>query len=203
MDVLYYLDLLGTLVFAISGVMAAVEKKFDLVGAFVLGFVTALGGGTLRDLLIGQTPVSWMLDINYIIVVIIAIPICYLALGPIRKLRKSLFLFDAIGIALFTVLGMQKTLDVGLIPIIAMFMGVVSAVFGGVIRDVLANEVPLIFRKEIYASACFAGAIVYYLVQTISSYSNINVLIAMTVVLVIRYLAVKNKWTLNFKPLQS
>lgn len=183
--------------------MAAVEKKFDLVGAFVLGFVTALGGGTLRDLLIGQTPVSWMLDINYIIVVIIAIPICYLALGPIRKLRKSLFLFDAIGIALFTVLGMQKTLDVGLIPIIAMFMGVVSAVFGGVIRDVLANEVPLIFRKEIYASACFAGAIVYYLVQTISSYSNINVLIAMTVVLVIRYLAVKNKWTLNFKPLQS
>jgi len=203
LDVLYYLDLLGTLVFAISGVMAAVEKKFDLVGAFVLGFVTALGGGTLRDLLIGQTPVSWMLDINYIIVVIIAIPICYLALGPIRKLRKSLFLFDAIGIALFTVLGMQKTLDVGLIPIIAMFMGVVSAVFGGVIRDVLANEVPLIFRKEIYASACFAGAIVYYLVQTISSYSNINVLIAMTVVLVIRYLAVKNKWTLNFKPLQS
>ena len=202
MNLIYALDLLGTLVFAISGVMAAKEYNFDLVGAIVLAFVTALGGGTLRDVLIGQTPVAWMNDINYLIMVFLSLPLCYFALELIGKLRRSLFLFDTIGIALFTILGMQKTLDIGLLPFIAMLMGVVSAVFGGVIRDVLVNDVPLIFRKEVYASACFAGALVYFLSQQFSPFHNINVVVSLSTVMLIRYLAVKRKWAIPFKPLQ-
>jgi len=166
MNWIYALDMIGTLVFAISGVLAAVEKKFDVVGALVLGFVTAVGGGTLRDMLIGSTPVGWMNDLNYLIIIVAALPLCYFAYliiivaalplcyfakKYILRLRKSLFLFDTIGIGLFTILGLQKTLSIGLSPAIALLMGVVSATFGGVIRDVLSTEVPLIFRKEIYA----------------------------------------------------
>jgi uncharacterized membrane protein YeiH len=189
-------------VFAISGVMAAKEHNFDIVGASVLAFVTALGGGTLRDVLIGQTPVAWMRDINYLIMVFLSLPICYIALDTISRLRRSLFLFDTIGIALFTILGLQKTLDIGLMPIIAMLMGVVSAVFGGVIRDVLVNDVPLIFRKEVYATACFAGALVYYFSQLFSPYHFVNVAVSLTVVMVIRYLAVKRQWEIPFQPLE-
>jgi uncharacterized membrane protein YeiH len=116
LDLIYSVDLLGTFVFAISGIMAAIEKKFDLFGAITLGFVTAVGGGTLRDMLIGRTPVGWMLDINYFLVIVSAMPICYFFSSRILRLRKGLFLFDTVGIGLFTVLGLQKTLDAGLSP---------------------------------------------------------------------------------------
>ena len=165
MELLYYIDLLGTLVFAISGVLVAVEKKFDLVGAIIIGIVTAVGGGTLRDILIGETPVGWMKDLNYLYVIFAALPLCFYFQSAIQKLRKGVFLFDTIGIGLFTILGLQKTLGVGLSPFVAVMMGITSAVFGGVIRDVLTNEVPLIFRKEIYASACLAGALVFFIAR--------------------------------------
>lgn len=200
-NIIYYADMIGTLVFAISGVLAAIEHKFDLVGSFILGFVTAVGGGTVRDVLIGETPVGWMKDMNYFLMVVLAIPICYLARKQVLRLRKSLFLFDTIGIALFTILGFQKTLALGLPPIVAMMMGVVSACFGGVTRDVLANEVPLIFRKEIYASACFAGAVVYYILMQISSWEIINFLMALFTVIIIRYLAVRYRWALAPNPI--
>ncbi len=197
---IYGLDLLGTLVFAISGVYAAVEKKFDVVGALVLAFVTALGGGTLRDILIGETPVSWMKDMNYIYIILMALPISYFGNKMIHRLRKSLFLFDTIGIALFTILGVQKTLALGLAPQIAVLMGVVSAVFGGVIRDVLSNKEPLIFRKEIYATACFIGALLYLLGHYLIDHQAISMLCSMIVVIIIRYLAVSRQWTLQFNP---
>jgi len=133
--------------------------------------------------------------------VFLSLPICYIALEIISRLRRSLFLFDTIGIALFTVLGLQKTLDLGLMPVVAILMGVVSAVFGGVIRDVLVNDVPLIFRKEVYASACFAGALVYYLSQLVSPYHLVNIIISLSTVVLIRYLAVKRKWEIPFRPL--
>ena len=113
MELIYAVDLFGTLVFAISGVLAAVEKKFDLVGTFILGLVTAVGGGTLRDVLIGATPVGWMNDLNYLYAILLALPICYFFQTGIQKLRKGVFLFDTIGIGLFTILGLQKTLDIG------------------------------------------------------------------------------------------
>lgn len=199
--IIYTVDIIGTLVFAISGVMVAVEKKYDLVGALVLGFVTAVGGGTLRDLLIGQTPVGWMKDMVYLYMILAALPICYFFRVYILQLRKSLFIFDTIGIGLFTILGLEKTMSLGLPPLIAILMGVVSAVFGGVIRDVLSNEVPLIFRKEVYASACFIGAIVYWIGEQINPSSLLNMLISMALVIMIRYLSVKNNWGLPYSPM--
>lgn len=196
---IYTIDLIGTLVFAISGVLAGLDKKFDIVGAGVLGLVTAVGGGTLRDVLIGETPVGWMKDLNYLYLIFAALPLCYFFKKYILKLRKSLFLFDTIGIGLFTILGLEKTLGVGLSPIVAVLMGSVSAVFGGVIRDVLSNEIPLIFRKEIYASACLVGGTFYLLINYISDIRQLNMILAMLIVMLIRYLAVRFHWSLRFE----
>ncbi len=193
------IDLIGTLVFAISGVLAGIEKKFDLVGAFILGLVTAVGGGTLRDMMIGATPVGWMTDLNYLYIILLALPLSYFFKNRILKLRRSMFLFDTIGIGLFTILGIQKTLGVGLSPEIALLMGAVSATFGGVIRDVLSNEIPLIFRKEIYASACLVGGLVFLILEYFFESSIFNMLIAMFVIMVIRYLAVRFHWSMQIR----
>ncbi len=199
MTLITIIDFLGTFVFAISGVLAAVEKRFDLFGVIMLGFVTAIGGGTLRDLLIGSTPVGWMTNEIYIYIILSAVPICYFFKNKILSLRKSIFLFDTLGIGLFTILGLEKTLAVGLSPIVAVMMGVVSAVFGGVIRDVLSNEVPLIFRKEIYAFACFMGAISYLLAISLLN-DQIAMILATLVVIGIRVMAIRRKWSLPFNP---
>ncbi len=195
---IYVFDILGTLVFAISGVLTAMEKKFDVVGTIIIGLVTAVGGGTLRDLLIGQTPVAWMQNDTYLIVILVGVFLAHIFKSRIQRLRKSMFLFDTIGIGLFTILGLQKTLGVGLSVPISVLMGIVSASFGGVIRDVLTNEIPLIFRKEIYATACLAGAVVFLILSSFSSYQTVNMLLSMSVVFVIRYFAVKNGWSLSF-----
>ncbi|MEY2925002.1 MAG: hypothetical protein RLZZ337_1550 [Bacteroidota bacterium] len=197
MDWIYALNLIGVLVFAISGVLTALDNDFDLVGSAVIGFITALGGGTLRDVMIGETPVGWMQDTNYLWVILIAIIISYLFKENIQSLRRSWFVFDTIGIGLFTILGLLKTLDAGLSPVIAVLMGMVSATFGGVLRDVLSNVVPLIFRREIYATACLLGGIIYLILNQISNFEHLNMILAMTVVFGIRYLAVKYKWTLK------
>ncbi|MEL6134915.1 MAG: trimeric intracellular cation channel family protein, partial [Bacteroidota bacterium] len=198
---IYAIDLLGTLVFAISGILMAIDKKLDLVGAIVLGFVTAIGGGSLRDMLIGQTPVGWMQDINYVIIIFGAVPICYFAKKYIIKLQRGLFLFDTIGIGLYTILGLQKTLSIGLSPAIAILMGVVSASFGGLIRDVLTGQVPLILRKEIYASACALGGIVFLVAEQFFPGSEVNMVLSILVVTIIRYLAVRKGWSIQLNPL--
>lgn len=199
MELINFIDYAGTFVFALSGVIAAVEQKFDLFGVFILGFVTAVGGGTLRDMMIGGTPVSWMQNETYVYLIMAAIPIVFFGMKIVLKFKRSFFIFDTLGIGLFTVLGMQKTLAVGLSPLIAVMMGVVSAVFGGIIRDVLANRTPLIFRKEIYAFACLAGALIYlgltYLVR-----EEIATTAAILMVIVIRILAIRFKWALPFNP---
>jgi uncharacterized membrane protein YeiH len=198
---IYALDIISVLVFAISGVLTAIDNKFDIVGAFIIGLVTALGGGSLRDIMIGKTPVGWMNDLNYLWTILLALFLAYLFRHKILKLRKSMFLFDTIGIGLATILGLEKTLSVGLTIPIALIMGVVSAVFGGVLRDILTNIVPLIFRKEIYASACFLGGLVYILLENISSLQTINMIVSISIVIVIRYFSIKNKWTLQLSPI--
>ncbi|MEN0006536.1 MAG: trimeric intracellular cation channel family protein [Bacteroidota bacterium] len=200
MELIYAVDLVGTLVFAISGVLTAIEKKFDWVGAFIFGLVTAVGGGTLRDVLIGATPVGWMRDLNYLYLIAAALPICYFFQRTILKLRKGVFLFDTIGIGLFTILGLQKTLGIGLSPTIALLMGIVSATFGGVIRDVLSSQVPLIFRKEIYASACLVGGVVFLVGEYILPTHPMNIILSISTVIVIRYLAVRRNWGVPFIP---
>lgn len=203
MELIYVFDLIGTFVFAISGVLAAIENKFDMVGATIIGMVTAVGGGTLRDILIGETPVVWMTDMNYLIVAALALPVCYFFRTTVQKLRRSIFLFDTIGIGLFTILGLQKTLSVGLSPVVAILMGIVSAVFGGILRDVFSNVVPLIFRKEIYASACLVGALTFLLLEFLFGNVYLNISLSIVVVILIRYFAIKNQWSLPFNPLKS
>jgi uncharacterized membrane protein YeiH len=195
------IDIVGTFVFALSGVMVAVEHKFDFFGTIILAFVTAVGGGTLRDILIGATPVSWMGSEVLIYVILVTIPLAYLFLNFLKKLRRTMFIFDTIGIGMFTILGLEKSLEIGLSPIIAVMMGVVSAVFGGVIRDVLSNEVPLIFRKEIYAFACFFGALVYLIMEYFYPIKELNMFVSILVVIAIRVLSIKNKWSIPFNPI--
>lgn len=197
METLYYLDLFGTLVFAISGVLTALDKKFDLVGSVVIGLITAVGGGTLRDVLIGRTPVGWMEDQWTLAAVLVGIVLSYLLKPWIIRLKRSMFLFDTLGIGVFTVLGVQKTLDTDLSLGAALLMGVVSAVFGGVIRDVLCNEVPLIFRRQIYASACLAGGLVYLAGLSLKLSPLLISPLAIAVVVGIRYLSVRYNWSLS------
>lgn len=198
MDWIYFVDLFGTGIFTISGVLTAIQKKFDLVGSLVIGFVTALGGGTIRDLLIGRFPVGWLNDRNYLFVILIGFVVAYVFKDRIIKLKKSMFLFDTIGIGLFTILGIETALEFGLNVEYCLILGVISACFGGIIRDVLTNEIPLIFRKEIYATACFAGGFVYVVLKKYSALVDLNILISILIVILIRYFAIKKKWTLNF-----
>ncbi len=189
----YTIDILGTIAFAISGVLIAINKKMDLFGILIIAFVTAIGGGTLRDLLIGETPVSWMKDITYTYVIIASSVFAIIFKSKINYLRTSLFLFDTIGIGLYTVVGIDKGVNAELHPIICIALGTMTASFGGVIRDILCNEVPVIFRKEIYATACILGGITYFLLKELPIDNNIVFVIAGVVVIVARLLAVKFK----------
>jgi len=195
-EMLYILDLIGTLVFAISGSMAASSKKLDLFGAAFIAFVTAVGGGTVRDLLLGTTPVGWMQDTMYIYVILSGVGIMFLFKEWVRKLRKTLFLFDTIGIGVFTILGLSKALMLEVPAPIAVMMGMFSAVLGGVIRDMLINEIPLIFRKEIYAMACVAGGTAFVFLQDVLSFEW-NVVATISLIIAIRIVVIKFKLGLS------
>ena len=189
----YTIDILGTIAFTISGVLVAINKKMDLFGILIIGFVTAIGGGTLRDILIGQTPVSWMQDITYTYVILGSAIFAMLFRSYINYLRTSLFLFDTIGIGLYTVVGIEKGIHADLHPVICIALGTITASFGGVIRDILSNEIPVIFRKEIYATACIIGGITYFLVRMFPLDDNFVFLLSAGIVILIRILAVKFK----------
>ncbi|WP_323756402.1 trimeric intracellular cation channel family protein [Roseivirga sp.] len=195
-ELVYVIDLGGTLVFAISGWLAASKKQMDPFGASVIAFITAVGGGTLRDLLIGSQPVGWMVDQNYLLMIGGGIGLGYLFKRYLEKLRKTMFLFDSIGIGLFTILGIEKTLDFGLTPVIAVMMGTVSAVFGGVLRDTLANEVPLIFREEIYATACLTGGILFLILGYFNVNVDVKIILTVCYIIGLRIISVRNKWSL-------
>lgn len=154
------IDFIGTFAFAISGIRLASEKNFDLFGAFIVGMATACGGGTLRDLFLGQSP-FWMSHLEYIAVTAVALLTYMLCHKFINRIARTMFIFDTIGLALFAVVGIQKTLDAGFPLWTANIMGMVTGAVGGVIRDILINEVPLIFRRDIYALACIGGGIVF------------------------------------------
>ena len=203
MDAVFIIDVCGTFAFAISGVMAAIERKFDLFGTIILAFATALGGGTLRDVLIGSTPVGWMESDIHIYLVFSTIPIVFLFFKKLKKLKRTFFIFDTLGIGLFTVLGMEKAISLGLSPLVSVMMGVVTAVFGGIIRDVLSSKVPIIFEKEIYAFACLSGALTYLAFKTIHVNEEFNLFFSVAVVITIRLLAIKYKWSIPFNPLVS
>ncbi|MFT4805067.1 MAG: putative membrane protein YeiH [Psychroserpens sp.] len=190
------IDILGTIAFAISGVLVALDKKMDPFGVLIIAFVTAVGGGTLRDVMIGINPVSWMTNMTYVYVIFGSTVFAILLRNKINYLRTSLFLFDTIGIGLYTVVGIEKGLVAGLHPIICIALGTMTACFGGVIRDILCNEIPVIFRKEVYATACILGGLTYFLLRLFMANTNLIFIIAIIVVIVIRLIAVKFKVSL-------
>lgn len=192
----YAIDILGTIAFTISGVLVALSKRMDPFGILIIAFVTAVGGGTLRDILIGITPVSWMNNMTYTYVIIISTIFAIIFKRRLEHLRKSLLLFDTIGIGLYTVVGVEKGISAGLNPIICVALGTISACFGGVIRDILCNEIPVIFRKEIYATACIVGGFSYFLIQKLPIELDIAFALAGAIVIIIRLLAVKFKISL-------
>jgi uncharacterized membrane protein YeiH len=184
------LDLLGTLAFAISGIRRASGKNIDWFGAYIIGLVTAIGGGTTRDVLLDVTP-FWMLDAQYFITTGIALLATLLFKDKLFKWGSTIFLFDAIGLGLFTVVGISKSLQAGLPFWVCIVMGAITGSVGGVIRDILLNEVPLLFRKDIYALACIAGGIVYFICGKLHFPTTVSELLAALTVITIRIIAVK------------
>lgn len=184
------IDLLGTFAFAISGIRLASGKQVDWFGAYVIGLVTAIGGGTARDLLLGVTP-FWLQDGNYFLTTALALLATLVFKNKIFRWPNTLFIFDSIGLGLFTIVGISKSLTAGFPIWACIFMGVLTGCLGGVIRDVLLNEVPLIFRKDIYALACVAGGLVYSIIYYFHVPKSIRELIAAIAVILIRILALK------------
>lgn len=159
---IFIIEILGTIAFAISGIRLAAAKSFDWFGAYVIGLVTAIGGGTLRDVLL-DIPVFWMQSAMYLAVTGLSLATVIIFRRALVKGMRTLFIFDAIGLALFVVVGIEKTLAASYPMWVATVMGITTGSFGGIIRDILINEEPLFFRKDIYATACLAGGVVYWL----------------------------------------
>ena len=186
----FVIEFLGTFAFAISGIRWAAYKRFDWFGGYVVGLATAIGGGTIRDVMLGVTP-FWMTNSLYMIFTAAALLTVIVFKKAIVKFTNTWFLFDTLGLALFTVAGLQKTLYEGFPYWVAIIMGCITGAAGGVIRDVLINEVPLIFRKEIYAIACILGGVAYFLCDKLGLDVSLNVIISFTVVVLVRLMAVK------------
>lgn len=184
------IDLIGTFAFAISGIRLASGKQIDWFGAYIIGLVTAIGGGTTRDLLLDVTP-FWILDAKYFITTGVALLVSIVFKARVFKWGSTLFLFDAIGLGLFTVVGISKAMNAGLPYWVCIVMGMITGSLGGVIRDVLLNQVPLLFRKDIYALTCVAGGLVYFLLNYLNWMTNLKELIAAIIVIVLRLIAVR------------
>ncbi len=206
---IYYLDLFGVAVFAVSGSLAAGRKQLDLLGVVVLAIVTALGGGTIRDLLLGLTPVFWIRDINYLFVAG-GMGLLVFAVSRLRSLAKvSIRIHDAFGLAVFTVIGAGIAMEQDVPWMIAVVMGVMTGVAGGVLRDMLAGEIPLILRAEIYATASLCGALVYVGLSTlypldqywIIPVEKANMVAGVLVTLMLRLVAIK--WNLSLPVLST
>lgn len=193
----HLLDIIGTMAFAMSGALTAMHKKLDPFGVFIIAFVTAVGGGTLRDVLIGRTPVGWMRDMQYVYVIILGFFLAIIFRKRFDKLRTSLFLFDTIGLGVFTLIGLERGLLTGLNPAICIALGTMTACFGGVIRDILCNEIPNVFREEIYATICIFGGIVFFGLRKLNLNDDILYLVTSLVIIMIRLMAVKYKWHLK------
>ncbi|ABA87863.1 membrane protein, UPF0126 and UPF0126 domain-containing [Syntrophotalea carbinolica DSM 2380] len=196
MSVLYTLDLVGTGAFAASGAVAGIRRKMDLFGVMVLGLVTAIGGGTLRDLLLGDNPPFCFKNEVYLYLALGVSLLTFALYRHMTAMHQPLLYFDAIGLGTFVVIGTEKALhfDLGLLG--AVIMGVITATAGGVIRDVLANQIPLILRKEIYASACLAGGTLLVLLIQNGLPRPMALLIAAATVIALRLLAIRFNWAL-------
>jgi uncharacterized membrane protein YeiH len=187
---------LGTAAFSISGVFAAMEKKLDIFGIFIIAFITAIGGGTIRDVIIGDFPVSWIRNTNYSIVIFASAAIAVLFYKMIIDYQKVLLFFDSIGLGFFTVLGIHKGIEFHFSPGVCVALGAITACFGGLIRDISLSQIPHIFQKEIYATACIIGGILYFALLKMILPEAVLDAICISIIVAIRLVAVKYNWSL-------
>lgn len=193
---LHIIDVLGTFSFAVSGAFLAMEKKLDPFGVMVVSFVTAIGGGTLRDIMIGNLPVSWLRNETATLVIFVA-AIATMFFGRyLRQLTTTLFLFDALGLGLFTIIGIEMAIASHFSMGVCIALGTITACFGGVVRDVLLNTIPLLFRKEIYALACIAGGLFYFGLKEIRLDANVAKVLCILLIFTIRVLAFRFRLSL-------
>jgi uncharacterized membrane protein YeiH len=181
----------GTFSFAVSGAFAAMQKRFDVFGVLIIAFATSVGGGTLRDVLLGDTPVFWLKNANYSLLILFTAVLAMVFWKKIKSLKITLFLFDSLGLGFFTIIGLQKGLSYDLSPGICVALGTVTGCFGGIIRDILLNDIPLIFRKEIYATACIVGCLVFLLLRYLGVESGVVKIASVSIIFLIRIIAVK------------
>lgn len=190
MNLIEIVDYAGTFAFAISGIRLASSKKFDWFGAYVVGLVTAIGGGTTRDLLLGVTP-FWMQQPSYLIITGVALFAVILMGNRMKMFNNAFFIFDTIGLGLFVLVGIERSVDAGFPFWVTIVMGMITGSVGGILRDILINEEPLIFRKDIYALACVLGGVVFYLCTVLNFREEVVQILSALSVIVMRLLAVK------------
>lgn len=190
---LHIIEVFGTFSFAVSGAFFAMEKRLDPFGVIILSFVTAIGGGTLRDVMIGNLPVGWLRNETATVTILVAAIASMFFEARLRSLTTTLFLFDALGLGLFTIVGIEKALELHFSIGVCIALGTITASFGGVIRDVLLNNVPLVFRKEIYAMASIIGGLIYFLFRKIEVDEDMAKIICILLIFAIRLIAVKYK----------
>ena len=172
------------------------ERRLDVFGVFIIAFATAIGGGTIRDVLVGNLPVNWLQNSVAIQVIFISALVTIVFGSYLKQLNTALFLFDALGMGLFTIVGMEIGFNKGFGPGICIALGTITACFGGVLRDVLLNKVPLIFRTEIYALACIIGGVVYYFVRKTGMHDDVAKILCILLIFAIRVVAVRFKLSL-------
>lgn len=192
---LFLIEVVGTIAFAISGIRLAAVRRFDWFGAYAVGLVTAIGGGTVRDVLL-DIPVFWMQTWWYLAVTGLSLAVVIIFKRLLVSHNRMLLTFDTIGLALFVVIGIQKTLALGYPMWVAIMMGIITGALGGVVRDILINQEPLLFRKDIYATACLAGGIVYWILDAAGTSEYAAQIACAATVIVIRVLALKYSWSL-------
>jgi len=192
----YAIETLGTIAFAISGSFAAMQRRLDPFGVLIIAFVTSIGGGTVRDLLLGDTPVAWMRNVNYCLLILLTSVATIFFKKHIKKFKVTLFLFDSLGLGLFTLVGVQKGIVFGLSPGICVALGTITGCFGGIIRDTLLNTIPLIFRKEIYATACILGGVLYFTLLYFQVEADFAKIIVIAFIFALRIIVVRYKLSL-------
>ncbi|MFD1631651.1 trimeric intracellular cation channel family protein [Pseudopedobacter beijingensis] len=183
--------ILGTSSFAVSGAFAAMQKRLDAFGVLIVAFVAAVGGGTLRDLMIGDIPVFWIKEPYYVVIIIITALLAMFFWKRLKRFKIILFLSDSLGLGFFTILGLQKGLALHLDAGICIALGLVTGCFGGISRDILLNNIPIIFRKEIYATACIVGGLAYFALYYAGLDKNLTEVLSIGVIVLIRIIAVK------------
>ena len=193
---LYLLDMVGIIACAIAGTLLAQHKGFDIAGCILVSMVNAIGGGTLRDMALDRHPLFWMTDLNYVIVITVTSLILQIFFHLYHKIDNALKLFDAIGLAAFSVIGFKVALTQGMSPLVAIMMGVWTAIIGGMLRDIICNEISLVLQREIYITASIAGSVTYLCLQYVGVSAGINEFIMLFVIFAVRMLALRFDWHL-------